>query len=119
MYKNNIQEIFSLIAGTFNRLRMTSPFLKFIIVFILLDSLVVGLDDSHLVSFIEGNVGHHLDLLQNGVRLVAAGVHVGLDDERLADVHHLGVHHGLGCLLPALDHVAHRHHASVDDIIVL
>ena len=98
---------------------MTPPFVKFIIIFVLLDSLVVGLDDSHLVSLVQGHVGHQFDLLQGGVRLVAARVHVGLDDERLADVHHLGVHHGIGSLLPALDHVAHRHDAAVDDIIVL
>ena len=98
---------------------MTSPFVKFIIILVLLDSLVVGLDDSHLVSLVESRVGHQLDLLQSGVGLVAARVHVGLDDERLADVHHLGVHHGLARLLPALDHVAHGHHTTVDDIKVL
>ena len=98
---------------------MTSPFVKFIIILILLDCLVVGLDDSHLVSLVQGHVSHQLDLLQSGVWLVAATVHVGLNDERLADVHHLGVHHGLARLLPALDHVADSHHAAVDDIIVL
>ena len=98
---------------------MTSPFVKLVIILILLDSLVVSLDDAHGVSLVEGHVSHHLDLLQSGVRLVAAPVHVGPDDVRLADVHHLGVHHGLGHLLAALDHVGHRHHATVDDIIVL
>ena len=114
---NNVKN--KLIRGVFYRLWMTSPFLKFVIVFILLNSLVVSLDDSNLVSLVESNLRHRPDLLEGLVGLVVAPVHLGLDDEGLADVQDLGVHQGLGRLLPALDHVPHGHHAAVDDIEVL
>ena len=105
--------------GILNGFWMVSPLLNLVVILILLDCLVVSLDDPHGVGIVQRLLGHILDLGEDGVGLIVAGVHLGLDDERLEHVQDLGLHDRVCDLFPSLDNVGNSNNSAIHDFIIL
>merc|ERR1712107_325680 len=85
----------------------------------LLHCLVISLDHTQRVSFVERHLRHLSDPGQHWVGVVVAGVHLGLDDECLAHIQYLGVHQRISSLLASLDNVTNSNNSTIHDIIIL